>query len=89
MDFGKTPTQAVVERVAAAEGVDPLELQPPLFDAIDADAMDSLFESANSATKLQFTYHGYNVTIDGDYNVELDSVSYDHEAEEVRSLGRL
>lgn len=88
MTFSKTPTQAVAERVAAAEGVDPLELQPPLFEAIDTDAMDSLFESANSATKLQFTYHGYSVTIDGDCNVELDSVSYDHDAEEVKSLGR-
>lgn len=69
------PTQVIVEEVAAAEGVDPLELQPPLFEAIDTDALDSLIDSADVHTTLQFTYCEYKVTIDGNCNVDLDPVS--------------
>lgn len=75
MNFGKTPTQAVVERIAAAEGVDPLDLQPPLFDAIDTEALDTLINSANSQTSVQFVYQGYTISVDGDCNVELEPVS--------------
>ena len=35
-------SQKVIEAIADATGVDPLEL-PPLYDSVDPDALDSLF----------------------------------------------
>lgn len=67
------PSQAVVERVAACEGVDHTELVP-LFAAIDPEALDRLVETSlgnESALQITFTYHGYDVTITGDGVVHL------------------
>ena len=64
-------TTAVAER----EGVDPLQLDEPLYDVIDVSALESMVESAGdrdgSAFEVSFTYHGYDVTIDaaGDVHV--------------------
>jgi len=62
---GDTPStklsEAVVAAVADREGVDPIDLDRPLYDAIDPDALDDLFE--NSAVRVQFDYLGYTVSI--------------------------
>lgn len=66
---------AVVERVAAREGVDQTELVP-LFDAIDPDALDTLVESSwhtDAATRITFTYSGYDVTVTGQGEIHLTS----------------
>lgn len=68
------PSQAVVERIAAREGVDPTELTP-LFEAIDPDALDRLVGMAgysDSPLQIEFPYHGYNVTVTGDGVVHID-----------------
>lgn len=65
---------SVVARVAAREGVDETELLP-LFDAVDPDALDKLFETAHrnvSTVEVTFSYHGYEVTVTGDGAVHLD-----------------
>ena len=41
----------IVERLAAARGVDPLDL-PPLNDYIDVDALATLFQSASEGGEL-------------------------------------
>ena len=67
------PSQAVVERVAACEGVDHTELVP-LYEAIDPDALDGLVATHlgnESALQITFTYQGYDVTITGDGVVHL------------------
>ena len=67
-DEDAPPSQSVVERVAAREGVDHTELTP-LFDAIDPDALDKLLDTngrTESAVQISFTYHGYDVTVTGD-----------------------
>ena len=67
------PSQAVVERVAGCEGVDHTELVP-LFDVIDPDALNRLVERSQggeSALRITFTYHGYDVTVTGDGDVHL------------------
>lgn len=69
---------AVVDAVADAEGVDATELSPPLYDAIDTDALDKLF----AATRLNegmsghvaFSYLGYDVTVTDDGLVSLEAV---------------
>jgi endonuclease YncB( thermonuclease family) len=60
-------TVAVVTAVAAAEQVDPLELQP-LERVVDTDALDSLWKAGSAADRerrgcLTFTYEGYEVSI--------------------------
>ena len=56
--------QAVVNTVADAEGVSPLELQP-LASVIDPDVLDTLFPSETGAVTLEFDYQGYRVRLSG------------------------
>ncbi|QCS41403.1 HalOD1 output domain-containing protein [Natrinema versiforme] len=67
----------VVEAVAEREGIDPLELSPPLHDAIDPTALDDLFESNRSrqrdAGSVSFTYCGYSVRVESDGRVDLET----------------
>lgn len=67
--------QSVVEELAAQEGVDPLDLDVPLYDAIDPDALNALFSPTNDGTeraggRIVFTIDGYEVTVDGDGQVD-------------------
>lgn len=58
----------VVERIAKHEDADPTELSP-LFDAIDPDALDAIIDSAerrNTPLDIEFSYHGYAVTVTSD-----------------------
>ncbi|ELY86610.1 hypothetical protein C483_19410 [Natrialba hulunbeirensis JCM 10989] len=45
-----SPSQAIIEAVAAREGVDPTEIEPPayepLYSVINPEALDSLFRDA-------------------------------------------
>lgn len=57
---------AVVEAVAEAEGVTPVEIDTPLHRAIDPEALNRLFghEWAGAGTpRVRFTYSGYEVTV--------------------------
>lgn len=62
----ESASQTVVRAVAAEDGVDETEL-PPLFGAIDPDALDSLFSSgplaARTSGTVRFTYAGYEVAV--------------------------
>jgi hypothetical protein len=55
----------VVSAVASREGVDPTAIEPPLYDAIDPDALDALVASnGESGLHVSFTYCGYPITVD-------------------------
>ncbi len=41
----KRPSLHVVERIAEADGVDPIDLEPPLHDVVDTSSLDRLFKS--------------------------------------------
>lgn len=78
--MGPTPSNrslshAVVEAVAEAEGVDPVALRTPLYEAIDPDALDAVFESADESPPLDgrvfFEYYGYTVAVASDGTVAL------------------
>lgn len=66
---------AVITAVAKRAGVDPLELETPLYDAIDPSHLDALLDgtdrTAPSAVEVTFRYHGYTVTVDGDLTVTI------------------
>uniref|UniRef100_A0A8A2VLE5 Halobacterial output domain-containing protein n=1 Tax=Haloterrigena alkaliphila TaxID=2816475 RepID=A0A8A2VLE5_9EURY len=63
--------EAVVNTVADAEGVSPLELQP-LASVIDPDTFDTLFPSETGDVTLEFEYQGYRVRISGDTRVTVE-----------------
>ena len=79
-------TERVVQRVADAEGIEPSELEEPLYDVIDPEALERLFaapEDGQSRDRgvVRFPYHGYEVTVraDGDVSVRELAVTVDPE----------
>lgn len=68
---------AIVERVAARENVDPLEL-PPLHDVVDTDALMALFATPERRVDhITFSYHGYDVTVEGPQQIQVEPLSID------------
>ena len=69
------PSHRVIETVAQKEGVSPAELSPPLFSAIDPDALNALVQanadSSTGAVEIQFTYLDYVVRIRNDSTVSI------------------
>ena len=70
-------TERVIEAIATKEGVSPVELSPPLYEAIDPDALEACLQTSPSNTgevSVTFTYNGYHVTATstGDVTVERD-----------------
>ena len=68
------PSLTVVETIAEREGVPAEELQPPLHDAVDADALDALVRSASRDRErltIEFSYCGYTVRVTGDGEVSV------------------
>lgn len=77
----QTPSRAVVEAVAEAEGVSPAELLPPEYEplgaVVDPDALDALFADRSNGTtrpsgNVSFPYCGYEVTVERDGTVTLE-----------------
>lgn len=65
------PSAALVEVIARARGLDPIEVEP-LHDHLDPDALNALFarESLNGRTgSVTITIDGYRVRIEGDGQV--------------------
>ncbi|QFU84657.1 HalOD1 output domain-containing protein [Natronorubrum aibiense] len=57
----------VVQSVAERDGVPVEELEPPLHNAIDTDALDSLFRATTPEkipSMVEFSYNGYTIRID-------------------------
>lgn len=68
------PSLAIVKRIAALEGVDHTKLDP-LYEVIDSDALDRLVGTAgqsDSTLQIEFTYHGYDVTVTDDGTIHVD-----------------
>ena len=68
----RTPQAAVVDALATVEGVDPLELDVALQDAIDGDAVEALAAHAADDWRLTFDVGDHEVTVDGDGTVTVD-----------------
>jgi len=61
-----TVTAAVLDAVADRAGADVTDL-PPLYDAVDPDALEALFDPTTAGslgvTRLEFVYGGYEVAL--------------------------
>ena len=64
----------VVNAVAEADGIDPVDVEPPLYETLDTAALDRLFGSVPPTTcgQVSFSYRGYDVTVHTDDRVELE-----------------
>lgn len=65
----------VVEKIADREGVPSSELSPPIYNVIDTDALDSLYNSMSSdrvKPTLEFTYKDYFIQIDSGGQVHVE-----------------
>ena len=72
-------SQTVVLAVAEATGDDPLEL-PPLYDTIDPDALNKLFDSSTGGAvgrsgRVEFAYAGCDVSVRADERVAVTPVA--------------
>lgn len=72
---GDSASEAVLEAVGAAAGVDPLELEP-LYAVVDPDAIDALCAHArrtdgNRAHILRFSYAGFDVDVRTDGRIRV------------------
>jgi hypothetical protein len=57
-------TEAVVSAVATAEGVEPESVTPRLYDVIDPDALEALFDRQHhDSVTISFTYGEWTVNI--------------------------
>lgn len=68
----------IVTAVAETRGVDPLDL-PPLYDAINSDALERMFSSPitpapPSPSHVRFTYEGCEVVVHTDGEVSVTPV---------------
>lgn len=66
----------VVNAIADREGVDPLELDPCLYEVIDPAALNALFSGPEDTengpiSRIVFSYNGYDVHIAGDGEVRI------------------
>ncbi|ADB63053.1 hypothetical protein Htur_4233 (plasmid) [Haloterrigena turkmenica DSM 5511] len=71
----KPPSLAVVEAVAAKNGVDPTDLECLLADVIDPTALDKLFEPMSKHERrsgvVKFRFCGRDVTVWADGSVDV------------------
>lgn len=64
-------SEVVVTAVAVAEGTAPTAL-PPLYEAIDPDALDTV--AGSETVEVTFEYAGYEIQVDGREPIELESL---------------
>ncbi|APX98221.1 hypothetical protein BB347_10845 [Natronorubrum daqingense] len=53
---------AVVTAIGVASRTDPTRL-PPLYDAVDPTALDSIFSEAQNSCQVSFRYTDFDVTV--------------------------
>lgn len=77
---GQSISFDVIAAVAEAEGIDPVELEPPeydaLYDVINPEALDSLFATREngrerSTGRIEFPFCGYHVVVTNDGDVDV------------------
>lgn len=69
----------VLSAVAEAEGVEPAQLDEPLSEVVDPDALRALFAPKHDGTpregRVTFTYCGYDVTVEAPDEVRVSDPS--------------
>ncbi|MFC6785874.1 HalOD1 output domain-containing protein [Halobaculum halobium] len=63
----------VVRAVAAVDGVDPVDLDATIEEAIDADALESLARHDATDWRLEFPLGDHAIVVEGDGTVLVDA----------------
>lgn len=76
VDATENLSETIVHLIADLEGVDPVELTPPLYSVVDPDALESLFDTPASDTSqpsgyASFHYCGYKIRVDSDGEITI------------------
>lgn len=66
----------VIDAIARREGIEPVELDTPLYEVVDLDALDALTTNGAESTSVEvsFTYDGYEVTVDDERDIRIASI---------------
>ena len=66
-------SQTIIEAVASVEGVDPTDRDLELYEAVDLEALDTLFDrrSSDAHWQFEFTIDGYLVAVTGEGRVSV------------------
>lgn len=62
-------TETIITLLADAKGEDPLDIEPRLYDILDPDALDRIFQDtdgqwrASNASRIEFTMCGCHVLV--------------------------
>ncbi|MFB6080233.1 MAG: HalOD1 output domain-containing protein [Haloferacaceae archaeon] len=70
--MGNQVVAVVIETIAEAEGVDPMNLEYVLNDYVDADALRLLADGRNTSWRLSFETPDHDVSVTGDGWVCID-----------------
>lgn len=62
-------SELILDAVARREGTHPAHLEEPLYDVIDPETVDRLFDHASSEVVLEFSYLGYPIVVHGNGTV--------------------
>lgn len=70
------PSETIVRLIADHEGVSPVDISPPLYSAVDPDALDSLFggrasKDSEPAGSICFYYCGYEIEVESDGEISI------------------
>jgi hypothetical protein len=68
------PSVQVVNAIADAQDVDPLDLEP-LWGRLDLDAIDDLFANSTGAVRVEWTTEDVRLTVEPDGRVEISGVT--------------
>lgn len=70
-DVSSALSETVVEAIATAKGVDPIDCDLQLYEAVDLEALDTLFDrrAPDSHWRFEFSIEGYLVVVTGDGTV--------------------
>lgn len=71
-------SSTIVDALATAADTDPLSLEPPLYDAVDGEALDALVCEATNV-RVEFEYAGRTVVVRDGGTVEIDGTVYERD----------
>ncbi|WP_415381223.1 HalOD1 output domain-containing protein [Halosimplex sp. TS25] len=62
---------AVIESLAEAKGVAPIDIEQPLYDVVDPDALDRLFTDGEGsvAGRVVFDFDAHEITVHSDGDI--------------------
>lgn len=60
---GRSVSECLIAAIAAQEGTDAADLDPPVYEIVDPDALDAVFRRGSVDGRIQFSFEGYEVVV--------------------------